>query len=92
MHVNLKWNDQTSMVISKANFMPRLLRRNIGDDFDINTKRMLYLAVVRSRLDYASEVWGHQTIGQIYSIGSVQRRASFFILSDVKTLLIVFYV
>ena len=35
-----------------------LLRRNIGDDFDINTKRMLYLAFVRSQLDYASEVYG----------------------------------
>jgi hypothetical protein len=30
---NLKWNNQTSMVISKANCMLGLLRRNIGDDF-----------------------------------------------------------
>ena len=43
---------------------------------------MLYLAFVRSRLDYASEVWSHQSIYQVRAIESIQRRATCFILGE----------
>ena len=47
---------------------------------DISTKKLLYTAWVRSRLEYASVVWSPHTIRNINNLVQVQRRATRFIL------------
>ena len=47
---------------------------------NISTKKLLYIAWVRSRLEYASVVWSRHTKRNINNLEQVQRRATRFIL------------
>ena len=57
-----------------------LFKRCSGKHFSAPAKRLLYLALVRSHLDYASEAWSGQSIEVIRSVEGVQRRATNYIL------------
>ena len=48
---------------------------------DPNPRKILYLALVRSKLGYCCQVWAPQTVGDILSLERIQRRATKFILS-----------
>ena len=60
--------------------MLNVLYRTCRDITDIGTKKLLYTAWVRSRLEYASVVWSPHTIRNINNLVQVQRRATRFIL------------
>ena len=60
--------------------MLNILYRTCRDITDISTKKLLYIAWVRSRLEYASVVWSPQTKRNINNLEQVQRRATRFIL------------
>ena len=60
--------------------MLNLLYRTCRDITDISTKKLLYIAWVRSRLEYASVVWSPHTKRNINNLEQVQRRATRFIL------------
>ena len=59
-----------------------VLYRTGRDINDISTKKLLYIARVRSRLEYAtpSVVWSPHTKRNINNLKHVQRRATKFIL------------
>ena len=57
------------------------LRRHSCKNFDWETKRLLYLTLVRPHIGYASEVWAPYTIGNITRVESLQRRATKYILN-----------
>jgi len=57
------------------------LRRHGPCSFDSDTRRSLYIAYIRSHLDYASELWAPQSIGNISKVESIQRRATKYILN-----------
>ncbi len=62
-----------------------LLRRTVHNTriiVSMQTKRVLYLSLVRSKLLYCSPVWRPQCIKDIRDLESVQRRATKFILDD----------
>ena len=54
--------------------------RTCKDINDIRTKKLLYIAWVRSRLEYASVVWSPHTKRNLNNLEQVQRRATRFIL------------
>ena len=60
--------------------MLNVLYRTCKDINDIRTKKLLYIAWVRSRLEYASVVWSPHTKRNIIYLEQVQRRATRFIL------------
>ena len=52
---------------------------------DVRSRRLLYIALVRSHLSYASEVWTPQSSGRdLALLGGIQRRATKFILRNYK--------
>ena len=79
---NLSWNNHVDLISSKAQRMLNLLYRTYicRDITDISTKKLLYIAWVRSRLEYASVVWSPNTKCNINNLEQVQRRATRFIL------------
>ena len=58
---NLSWNNHDDLISSKAQKMLNVLYRTCRDINDISTKKLLYIALVRSRLEYASVVWSPYT-------------------------------
>ena len=76
----LTWSDQTHDQCMKANRMLGFLSRSAANEVDINTRRTLYLALVRSTLGYATQVWSPQSINSVSRIERVQRRATKFVL------------
>ena len=54
---NLSWNNHVDVISSKAQKMLNVLYRTCRDINNINTKKLLYIAWVHSRLEYASVVW-----------------------------------
>ena len=58
-----------------------LLKRNCSNEyFSVRARRLLYLALVRSHVDYASEAWSGQSITVTTAVERVQRRATNLIL------------
>lgn len=78
---NLSWENHINSVVSSANKSLGFLRRNFRSA-PSQLKRLLYLALVRSKLEYASSIWHphHATLTDY--IESVQNRAARFIQSD----------
>ena len=77
---DLSWNNHVDLISSKAHRMLNLLCRTCRDITYISRKKLLYIAWVRSRLEYASVVWSPHTKRNINNLEQVQRRATRFIL------------
>ena len=75
---DLKWKDQTAREVGKAYQMLGFIKR-CSIYLTCDSKRSLYMALVRSHLDYASEVWSGQSVQHMVMIEGVQRRATKFI-------------
>jgi hypothetical protein len=58
-----------------------LLRRCTLKFHNPQTRRLLYLTIVRSNFSYASQLWSPQKVELIQEMEKVQRRASKFILN-----------
>ena len=78
---DLTWTIHIHEKITKANRMLGMLKRSTVHVRDASTRRSLYLALVRSHLAYASQVWSPQTVSMCGELENVQRRATKFILS-----------
>ena len=76
----LTWETTVLMVSAKANKLHGLLRRTCPMLTDVKVRRFLYLALVKSQMSYATEVWSssHSTLKQ--KAERVQRRATRWIL------------
>ena len=81
VHVSTKlsWNNHID-VISKANKMLGMIKRACTNKCDQKTLIISYKSLVRSQLEYASQVWSPYTKGKITALERVQRRATKFIL------------
>lgn len=62
--------------------MLKLLYRTCKDISEVNTKKLSYVAWVRSLLEYASVLWSPCTRRNISSLEKVQRSATRFILGQ----------
>ena len=76
---NLSWNNHVDLISSKAQRMLNVLYRKYREINDISTKKLLYIAWVRSRLGYTSVVWSPHTKRNIDNLEQGQRRATRFL-------------
>ena len=72
----LTWNKQVNVQCAKASRLLGYVRRNTRLVKRITVRRSAYLTLVRSHLDYATQVWTPQTIDLIRKLEGVQRRAT----------------
>ncbi len=76
---DLSWSQHNNSIVSKARKTLALIKRNCKEVKNIKTRRTLYCTLVRSRLEYVSNVWSPYTIKHKLLIENVQCRATRFI-------------
>ena len=59
---NLTWRKQITEQVAKANCMLGYIKRSIRTIKNSSVRRTLYLAFVRSKIGYATQVWSPQTV------------------------------
>ena len=59
-----------------------LVRRTFARNNSFQAKNLLYLSLIRSKLQYCSPLWHPQLIKNIQRFEGIQRRATKFILDD----------
>ena len=77
---NLSWNNHIDKITSKANRILGLIKRTCRGFKDVPTLRTLYLALVRSQLEFCSVVWSPYQASNITKLERIQRRATKLIL------------
>ena len=77
---NLTSDKQVTEQCAKANKLLGFVRRASRYIQSIQTRRTLYLSIVRCHLGYATQVWSPQSIGLLKRVENVQRRATKLIL------------
>ena len=79
-----RFNEHIYTQVNKANKMLGFIRRTINSRSDefLPTFRTLYLALVRSHLEYASEIWSPKSVTLIKLIEGVQRHATRLLLPN----------
>ncbi len=77
----LSWSSQVASQISAANKSLGCVRRSVSEINDVKVRRILYLAIVRPHLGYATQIWSPQSINLIKRVARVQRRATKVILN-----------
>ena len=68
---NLSWNNNFHVIAAKGNKMLGMLKRTCPLLTDTTVRRTLYLALVKSQLSYATEVWSPPTIKMRSKVESV---------------------
>ena len=77
---NLTSDNQVTEQCAKANKLFGFMRRASRYIQSTQTRRTLYLSIVRCHLGYATQVWSPQSIGLLKRAENVQRRATKLIL------------
>ena len=79
-----RFNEHIYAQLNKANKMLRFIRRSLSSRSDqfLPTFRSLYVTLVRSHLEYASEIWSPKSVTLIKLIEGVQRRATRLLLPN----------
>ncbi len=78
---NLRWNKQANQQCARANKELSYIRRNTRTIHNTTTRRTIYLALVRSHLSYATQVWTPQSVELLLKVERTQRRATKYILN-----------
>lgn len=79
---DLSWADHIHQMCAKANRTLGLIKRVCGKSIvEQETRKILYITLVRSQLEYASNLWSPYTTQKRALIENVQRRATKFILN-----------
>ena len=81
---DLSWSRHIESIVSQANKILGLIKPICKDVKNVQTRRSLYCALVRSKLEYASNVWSPYTIKLKLLVENVQRRATRYILNYPK--------
>ena len=79
---SLTWNTRIHAITAKANKLLGLLKHTCPLLNDVSAKRSLYLALLKSQLSYATQVWSPDKIALKTQIERVQRRATRWILKQ----------
>jgi hypothetical protein len=78
---DLSWKKHVDSQSTKANQILGYVKRTTKGLISLNTRRTIYLTIVRAHLRYATQVWAPQTVEQLKMIERVQRRATKNILN-----------
>ena len=81
-----RFNEHIYAQVNKANKMLGFIHRSLSSRSDqfLPTFRSLYVALVRSHLEYASEIWSPKSVSLIKLIEGVQRRATRLLLPNLN--------
>ena len=77
---DLSWDKQIFEQCTKANKLLGFVRRASKNIFNMQTRRTLFLTIVRCHLGYTSQVWSPQSIGLLKQVEGIQQRATKYIL------------
>ena len=77
----MQWARHIEDIASKSNKTLGLIKRICSHIANLDTKKLFYCALVRSRLEYCSSLWSPYTVKHRALIENVQRRATKFILN-----------
>lgn len=78
---DLSWNIHIHEQVTKANRLLGMVKRSTAQISDVNTRRTLYLTLVRSNLAYACQVWSPQNVVMCSELEKIQRRATKYIMT-----------
>ena len=81
---DLQWKTHITNITKKANSSLGFLRHNLKYCSE-DCKRLAYIALVRSILEYGVVVWDSYQSRDIIAVGKVQRQAARFIKNDYKS-------
>ena len=81
---DLKWSSHTTYVSKKASSLLGFLRRNLGS-CPQECRRLAYISLVRSVLDYGATVWSPYLQKDIDKLERVQRKGARFITRNYTT-------
>ena len=79
---NLTWKTHINNIVTKANKKLWLIIRCLGFFAPVNTKRLTYVSLVWSVLEYASCLWSPISKELIKSLETIQRKATNLILNN----------
>ena len=79
---NLKWGPHYKLIVSRAYKILGLLRRVFYTISCVQSKRTLYLSLVKPHLLYCSSLWRPHLLSDIRCLETVQRRATKFIIGS----------
>ena len=71
---NLKWNRQHRVLLNKASQKLGLLRRSCSFSRNLDHRKVLYLAIVRSQFEHCSQIWRPVKITQMDKFEALQKR------------------
>ena len=77
---DMSWSRHIKETVAKANRTLGLVKRTCKDTHDQRVRKLLFCALVRPILEYASSLWSPYTIKHKKLVENVQRRATKFIL------------
>ena len=69
---NLSWEPHLQHILSKAYKMLGLLRRTFSTTIPVNSKKQLYISLIRSQFMYCSVLWKPYLIKHIQQIECIQ--------------------
>ena len=81
---DLQWTKHIDKITKKANSTLGFIKRNLKHAPQ-NSKRLAYISLVRSTLEYAAVVWDPYKQGDINKLERTQRHAARFITRDYKS-------
>ena len=79
---NIMWGPHFKLILSRAYKVLGLLHRLFSTIQCAQSKRILYLTLVRPHLLYCSSLWRPHLLSDIRSLETMQRRAIKFIICD----------
>ena len=79
---NLTWDTHIGVITNKANRNLWLIKRTLGFQAPTKAKKILYVSLVRSVIEYGSQLWNPSNVRSLKILESVQRRATKYILND----------
>ena len=82
---NLTWENHYKLMSGNAYKILGLIRRSFSGNGPVETRKRLYISLVRSQILYCSQVWRPHLIKNITTIERIQRRATKWILNDYQS-------
>ena len=77
----LSWNKHVHNIATKANRLSWLIKRTLGYQASEAAKRQLFISLVRSNIEYCTQIWGGLSKGNTVKIERIQRDATRYILN-----------
>ena len=79
---DLNWEHHYNSILAKAYKMLGLLRRSFSTNITVQSKKLLYISLVRSQLSFCSVLWKRYLLKDVKVLEQLQHRVTKYILND----------